>query len=68
MSNIIELSQITTADLHPDRVLHSAMGKMNNVMVIGEDTDGEFYLAANKSDLSLAIYYLEVAKKKLLEM
>lgn len=66
-SNVIELPVVTTLDLDPDRVLQNTIGKMSNVIIIGEDKDGEFHFASSKADGGHVIWYLELAKKKLLE-
>lgn len=58
---------ITTLDLPPDRILEQAKGKLQGVMVIGFDKDGEFYGASSYADGGNAMWLIEVCKKRLLE-
>lgn len=34
-ANVIDFTDITTLDIDPDRILHSAIGKMDQVVLIG---------------------------------
>lgn len=58
---------ITKLDLPPDRVLEQAIGKLQGVVVIGFDQDGQFYGASSYADGGNAIWLLEVCKKRILE-
>lgn len=58
---------ITKLDLPPDRILDQAKGKLQGVMVIGFDHEGEFYGASSYADGGNAIWLLEICKKKILE-
>ena len=40
--NVVVLGMPTKLDIPPDRVLTSAVGNMQTVMVIGYDKDGKF--------------------------
>lgn len=68
VSNVIELPVITTLDLDPDRVLNKAIGQLEYVVLIGYTKDGEFYFASNKSDGADAVWVMEMAKKRLLDI
>lgn len=58
---------ITKLDLPPDRILDQAKGKLQGVMVIGFDHEGEFYGASSYADGGNALWLLEVCKKRILE-
>lgn len=58
---------ITKLDLPADRILEQAVGKLQGVIVIGFDHEGEFYGASSYADGGNAIWLLEVCKKRILE-
>ena len=66
-SNIIVLENETTLDLPPDRVLEGAHGKLESVIVIGWDKDGEEYFASSVSDGGAILWLVERFKKMLLD-
>ena len=66
--NIVKLDCVTSLPIPPDRVLKEARGKLETVIVLGWDNDGEFYFAASESDGGNAIWLMEKAKKYLLEV
>lgn len=68
MDNVVDLNVITTLPLDPDRVLSKALGKLERVMVIGIDKDGEEYFASSESDGGTCIWDMERAKLKLLRL
>jgi len=57
MSNVIKFCQFTTMPISPDKVLESAVGELDSVIVIGENQDGYYFAAstANKSELLLLV-------------
>lgn len=67
-SNVADLTVITTLDMDPDRVLQQAVGKMDEVVIIGFDKDGNEYFASSKSDAGDILFHLERAKHKLMAM
>jgi hypothetical protein len=66
-ADIFIFNGITKLDLPPDRVLEQAVGKLQGVLVIGFDHEGEFYGASSYADGGNAIWLLEVCKKRILE-
>jgi hypothetical protein len=68
MGDLVFGKFITTLDCPPDRVLESAIGKTTDAVVIGWDTEGEFYFASSKAAGPEVLWLLELAKKKLLEI
>ena len=68
MSNVVRFTGITTLDLDADHVLESAIGKLNGVVVVGFDKDGQEYFASSYADGGEVLWLFERAKKRLLEM
>lgn len=66
--NVIPFGGITRLDIDPDRVLTSAVGKLECVVIVGLGKDGEEYFASSMADGADALWYLERCKKKLLEI
>tara|TARA_R110002126_G_scaffold272252_1_gene416386 strand:- start:340 stop:567 length:228 start_codon:yes stop_codon:yes gene_type:complete len=63
------LPVITTLDLDVERVLQAAIdAKPAYIMVIGENADGNLYFSSSQSDGGTAIWWMEKAKKALLEV
>ena len=63
------LPVVTSLDLDVERVLQAAIdAKPKYVMVIGENADGNLYFASSKSDGGEALWWMEKAKKALLEV
>ena len=48
--NVIPFGGITRLDIDPDRVLTSAVGKLECVVVVGLGKDGEEYFASSMAD------------------
>lgn len=67
-AQVFDFNGITRLDLDPDRVLSQATGKLQGVVVVGYDKDGEFYAASSYADGGDMLWALELAKKKLLEV
>lgn len=67
--NVVDLPCVTKLDIPPTKILAKAAGaKLKEVIVVGVDGDGDFYFASSKSDAADVIFWLEMAKKKLLEI
>jgi hypothetical protein len=66
MGDVVILSCVTTLDTPADRVLEAAIGKLDHVVILGYDKDGEEYFAANFSDGGEVLWHMERAKMKLL--
>lgn len=66
MSNIIPLHCLTTQHIPPDKVLQEAVGKLDDVLVVGRDKDGELYIAASFNEPGSVLLYMELAKTELL--
>ena len=66
--NVVYLDVETRLDLPADRVLEQALGKMDHVVIVGYDTEGNEYFASSKADAAEVIFHLERAKYKLLRI
>ena len=69
IDKVTVLPVITTLDLDVKRVLQAAIdAKPAYIMVIGENADGNLYFSSSQSDGGTAIWWIEKAKKALLEV
>lgn len=66
MGKLIPLNIETRLDVDPDRVLKEALGKMDGVVLLGWDTEGEVYLASSYADGGTVLWLVELLKRKLL--
>jgi hypothetical protein len=68
MTNIVRFTGITKLDIPADQVIESALGKLEGVVILGYDKDGQEYFASSYADGGNMLWLLERAKKALLEM
>lgn len=69
VDNVTVLPVITTLDLDVERVLQAAIeAKPKSVWIIGEDSNGQLYFASSQSDGGTALWWMEKAKKVLMEV
>jgi hypothetical protein len=66
MGKIIKFTGLTYCDLNPQDVLEAVKKDAEAVLVLGEDKDGEFFMASSFSDVGAIILLLETAKFKIL--
>lgn len=63
------LPVVTTLSIPVERVLSEALkADIRKVWVIGEDADGMLYFAASESDGGEALWWMEKAKRALMEI
>jgi hypothetical protein len=67
-SNVVEFSGVTKLDIPPDKLLNSAIGKLESVLILGYTKEGDEYFASSKADASEPIYFCERAKHRLMKM
>ncbi len=67
-NNVVPFPGTTTVDLNPDIVVKEALGKLDNVVVLGIDKEGNEYFAASDGDGGTVLWLLERCKKMLLEL
>jgi hypothetical protein len=65
---IIPFSGITKLDLDPDQILERAKGKLDGVLIIGFNLDGELFTASSYADGGTVLWLLESCKKRLMEI
>jgi len=68
MGEVIELGCITRLDIPPDKVLEKAIGKMDSVVIMGYDKEGEEVFASSIADGGQVLWLLEKCKLKLLKV
>lgn len=68
MSNVIQWRGITRLDLEPDVVLENTKGKLEGLIIIGYDKDGQEYFASSYADGGDVLWLLERMKLRLLNM
>jgi len=66
--NVIDLPVVTTLDLNPDRVLEASKGKLESVVVVGYDKNGEEYFASSISDAGTVSWLMDRMKLKLMRI
>lgn len=66
MAEVVEFTGITSLPIDPERILESAKGKLQRVIVIGIDMDGEEYVASSDPDCGTSLWDIERAKLRLL--
>ena len=66
--NVIPIGGVTKLDLPPDMVLEKAIGKLNKVIIIGYDKDGEHYFASSVADGGDVLWLIEKFKRSLLNV
>ena len=66
--NVVLFSGVTRLDLPPDRILESAMDKLESVVLLGYTKDGEEYFCSSLADGGDTLWLLERLKKALLEI
>jgi hypothetical protein len=65
-SNVVEWNGVTRLPIDPDRVLKKAVGRLQEVVVLGYDHEGNEYFASSKPDGPSIVWLIERAKLKLL--
>jgi len=68
MSNVILFNGITKLNLDPDLVLENTKGKLEGVVLLGYDKNGEEYFASTYADGGDVLWLLERMKMHLLNM
>ncbi len=66
-AKIIPFTGVTRLDMPADQILESAKGKLDGVLVLGFDHDGNLYAVSSYADGGTALWLLEQTKKQLME-
>ena len=56
----------TRLDLDPDTILTAAVGKLNEVVIVGYEADGSFYFASTRANGPDVLWLLKQAEQRLL--
>jgi len=67
MGKIIPIGGVTKLDLPADRILEAAKGKLEGVVLIGFDDDGEVYTASSYADGGTVMWLLEMCKQRMMD-
>ncbi len=62
MGTVIQLNAITRLDLPPNQILDAARDKLECVVVLGYDNDGQEYFATSLADGGDVLWLLERCK------
>lgn len=65
-AKIINYTGITRLNIDPDRILDSAKGQLEGVVILGYTRDGDEYFASSYADGGTALWLLERCKAALL--
>ena len=69
IDNVTVLPVITLIPIPVERILQAAIeAKPKYVMIIGENADGELYFASSEPDGGSALWWMEKAKRALMEI
>lgn len=69
MTNVVTLRNITRLDIPAERVLSEALAEdLKSAIVVGLDENGDFYFASSFADGGDVLWWLEIAKKRLLDI
>lgn len=64
---ITRLGTITYLDMPADVILEGAIGRMDGVVIMGWDKEGELYFGSTYADGGAILWLMELAKKRLME-
>jgi hypothetical protein len=67
-AKIIPFNGITRLDLNPDMVLENTKGKLEGVIIIGYNKEGDEYFASSYADGGDVLWLLERMKLRLLNI
>ena len=65
-ANVIPLGNVTRLDIPADRVLEQASGKLDGVILLGRQPDGEYYFASSIADGGTVLWMMEKLKLQLM--
>lgn len=66
MGEVVDFTGLTTLPIPPDDVLEGARGKLERVLIIGRDAEGEPYYASSYCEKADLLFAIERMKHKLL--
>lgn len=67
-AEVVPFPGVTTLDCDPDRVLESAIGQLECVVIVGVAKDGSEYFASSVADGADTLWHLQRAIHKLMKI
>lgn len=67
MTEVVEFTGAFHGRVEPDVVLEAAKGKLEDVIVIGWDKDGTFYMASSTGELRDMLFLSRLLDRELME-
>ncbi|MCK5750946.1 MAG: hypothetical protein KAH44_32315 [Oricola sp.] len=67
-SNVVTFTGVTKNDFEPDYVLNAAVGRLDQVVIVGRTVDGDEYFASSHADGGIALWHLERARHRLMQI
>lgn len=68
MSNVIEFTGETKADIDPDIILEEAKGKLDKVIMLGVDKDNVDFYASSSCSIPELLFHVERFKTYLIDI
>ena len=65
---VVYLDNVTSLDIPADRVLESALGILEDAVVIGKRPNGEYYFASSVADGGTVLWMMEKLKMELMSV
>ena len=66
--NVIPFDGYTRLDIEADNVLEGAKGVLKTCFLIGEDKEGELYIASNTGKIAKLSWLLTLAQSRLIDI
>lgn len=67
--NVIALPMVTKQNIDPERILQNALKReLESCMVLGWTEDGEFYFASSAADGGEILWWMELARYRLMQV
>lgn len=68
MGDVVNIGGITRLDLPPDRILEETKGRLEGVVIMGWDKEGNQYFASSYADGMEVLWLLESCKRTLMNV
>ena len=68
MGDVVDFTGITRLDIDPERIRQNIPEGMQGLVVMGYDSEGEFYFASSYADGAQAVYLAECMKHMLMRI
>jgi len=65
---VTPLGNVTRLDIPADRVLEGAMNKLDGVVILGRQPDGDWYFASSIADGGTVLWMMEKLKLRLMDI